>query len=91
MMITITHNGFHGITTLRFRGVRDRHPITGEECYRVSYRVAKRLNEAVCGTTECRCGERVADIVPWTSADRADEADGYVPLVTEIAVHYPRR
>lgn len=88
-MNSITHNGFHGVRTLRFRGVLAQHPITGEDCWRVSYRVARRLNAAVCGTTGCRCGERVADIVPRPSADRTDEADGYVPLGESIAGHYP--
>ena len=54
----IHHYGFHGHAVLRFRG-----EIKGGEMDRsveVSPRVAKRLNDAVCGMSDCRCAEYVA-------------------------------
>ena len=50
----ITHNGFHGRKVLRFRG----EIIAGR--VEVSPRVARRLNDAVCGGHGCRCAEYVA-------------------------------
>ena len=53
----IHHYGFHGHTTLRFRGEERPGRWSRVE---VSPRVAKRLNDAVCGMSDCRCAEYVA-------------------------------
>ena len=67
-------SGFHGVSTLRFCPQREgRHPLTGEPSYKVSPRVAKRLNSAVCGVKGCTCGDRIA-------FQTASGADGWVAL-----------
>jgi len=62
-MIDITHQGFHGRTTVRFRPCATR-TVKSEDgsirnWYQISRRVAQRLDGAVCGMTGCRCGERI--------------------------------
>jgi len=72
MVLTIEHHGFHGPTKLRVMvgepaGIESRENEYGEPIgewalYRVSRRVARRLNRAVCGIPTCCCGSSVA----WT-------------------------
>ena len=57
MLHTIAHNGFHGPTTVSFRGPL---PSLLNRCVPVSARVARRLNRAVCGVRGCACSERLA-------------------------------
>ena len=54
---TWKHSGFHGLTTLRVMV-----PDTAKDgdAMEVTATVAKRLNDAVCGMADCRCGEAVA-------------------------------
>ncbi len=73
MKITITHNGFHGYKTVSFFG-RPTQPKSGDQnnpwdgvkspvfFISVTRQVAKRLNKAVCGMSDCCCGEHVARI-----------------------------
>ena len=66
-MIKITHQGYHGRTTVRFRPLGTR-TIESEDgsirnWYQISRRVARRLNGAVCGMMGCRCGERITSEV----------------------------
>lgn len=58
----IHHDGFHGHTVLRFRGKKTTYYRDGhtERRVEVSRRVAKRLNDAVCGMRDCQCGSVVA-------------------------------
>ena len=66
-MHDIWFNGFHGHVNLRFRAPVVPSPV-GERFYgtadirfaQVSRRVAKRLNDLVCGCEGCQCGERAA-------------------------------
>lgn len=55
--VTIQHNGFHGYRDLSFLAPTVAKP---GDTVRVSSRVARRLNDAVCGCQACRCGEYVA-------------------------------
>lgn len=56
-MYKIDHSGFHGRVSCRFRGEGMPGPCARVE---VSARVAKRLNSAVCGMKDCKCGEYIA-------------------------------
>ena len=66
-MIDITHQGYHGRTTVRFRPVKTRTVKSEDgsirDWYQISRRVAQRLDGAVCSTTGCRCGERITSEV----------------------------
>lgn len=53
--ITLIHNGFHGRNELRFRA-----EVNSTGYAVVSARVADRLDKAVCGLSDCKCGEFVA-------------------------------
>jgi len=55
--ITITHNGYHGYTTVSLRVDQGAQPGDRVE---VSRAVARRLNNEVCGCTDCQCGECIA-------------------------------
>lgn len=71
----ITYNGFHGRRTITFRGKPDAHGIV-----RVSRRVARRLNRAVCGISDCQCGEGVAEEeTPQTYVVRLPEKGSEIP------------
>lgn len=62
MNLTITHNGFHGWNTVVVR-VDPATAWDGE--IEVSAGVARRINQIVCGLTDCRCGEHIAhEIAP---------------------------
>ena len=82
MIWEMTHNGAHGLTTLRFR-VPDGSGVG--DIVEVSDRVARRLNDAVCGCSGCTCYEAVAyadgpvDAGPW-----------YVELREEVRGRYPQ-
>ena len=93
-MVTITHDGFHGYTKVRFRPIDIvDHPQGAGPAYLVSARTAKRLNDACCGMGDCQCGEGIADIIPWPLAIHADEADGYVLIPAapaNVRGHYPQ-
>lgn len=80
--ITIEHNGFHGWTLVHVRpsGV-DRHPFTGEECWVVSQRVARRVNRECCGVESCQCGESIALI---------DGDQGYIKTTPVLRGNYPQ-
>jgi len=55
-MYAIEHVGFHGFHALRFSG-----RLCGNgRSVEVSARVARRLNDEVCGLDDCRCAERAA-------------------------------
>ncbi len=65
MLVTITHNGFHGLDTFRVRSTphicSDLDEDGSARYYiEVSREVARRLNNRVCGMADCRCGEHVA-------------------------------
>ena len=77
-MINITHQGYHGRTTVRFRplGTRTVESKDGSirDWYQISRRVAQRLDDAVCSTTGCRCGERItSEVDPRGAAMWGDE------------------
>ena len=55
-LVKWTHNGYHGYTSLSVRVPVEAKP---GDIIEVSSAVARRLNRAVCGHTECRCGEHV--------------------------------
>jgi len=55
-MITLTHNGFHGHNTVRFRVPDDTKP--GDQVT-ISRQVARRLDSAVCSGRDCQCGEHI--------------------------------
>lgn len=55
--IELQHTGFHG--TVRRSVMVPSDAQSGDEV-EVSARVAKRLNDAVCGMSDCTCGERIA-------------------------------
>ena len=52
MKLTITHNGFHGYTTLSII-------VTGKpgETIELTDSQIKRLSRAACGSSACKCGE----------------------------------
>ena len=84
---TIEHNGFHGLTTVRFRPIGEgRDPMTGKPAWLVSLRTARRLNAAVCGISDCLCGECLVTVVDPYS----DTPVSYVPQVTEMRGSYPQ-
>lgn len=56
-LMTWTHNGFHGHTTVSVRVPATAKP---GDVIEVSSAVARRLNQAVCGQRDCQCGEAVA-------------------------------
>jgi hypothetical protein len=58
---TVANTGFHGTTTLHFRGV-----VNPRGYVLVSARVADRLDKAVCGVAGCLCGESVVPVVRET-------------------------
>lgn len=55
--VVITHDGFHGMTTVRVQVPDNAQP--GERVV-VSPRVARRINRACCPGGGCRCGEQLA-------------------------------
>jgi hypothetical protein len=61
-LVRWTHNGFHGLANLAARVPADAQ--AGDEV-RVSARVARSLNRAVCGMATCCCGEHVCGQVAW--------------------------
>ena len=90
--IRLTHNGFHGRCTVRFRPIETvAHPLGDEDAWRISAATARRLNAACCPNRGCECGEHIADIVPWCGAMSDTEADGYIsiPAGDEIQGYYP--
>lgn len=83
MLITINHNGFHGYNSVSFQvpaGTQE------GDVVHVSNRVAKRLNDAVCGCHDCTCGEAIAD------AHRDNNGDyWYTVEITEYMIgNYPQ-
>jgi len=60
--ITISHNGFHGWTQVSFYADPERSA-PQQYLAAVSLRTAKRLNNAVCGAADCKCGEALATIL----------------------------
>lgn len=76
----IKHNGFHGHKDINIRVPDGLHP--GDKL-RVSARVARRINAAVCGCDGCQCGEYIADEVQpgiWIVTIPDDvEVRGYYP------------
>lgn len=70
--VEITHNGFHGIQTLRFRPLATEtnircpenagrlEPGSRVDAYSVSDRTERRLNTSLCGMSDCTCGECIA-------------------------------
>ena len=77
--ITVHHRGFHGETTVRFRGKADANGLV-----EVSAGVARRLNKEVCGVRGCRCGESIADQIDW--GRWVVDTDG--KAVVEMGGHY---
>lgn len=61
--IELRHKGRHGLTKLAVMVPDDAE--SGQPI-EVSERVAKRVNEAVCGIDECVCGDRIA----WRERDK---------------------
>lgn len=57
MLWTINHNGYHGYNTVRITVPDGSHE---GDLVEVSDLVARRINRAVCGISDCRCGERIA-------------------------------
>lgn len=83
-----THNGFHGRTELTIR-VPD-----GSEAgdrIELSDAVARRLNNAVCGSGECSCAEHAAD---YEYEHRADPGRIWFVILPERngeqRGHYPQ-
>ena len=76
-----THEGFHGATQLSVRvpdAYADEDDAPGAPVViPISARVARRLNDAVCGNDNCECGEYVA----WQ--DWSDHGTWYMRLPTE--------
>lgn len=94
--VTVTHNGFHGRTTLRFRPVAiETH--TDDEGWSymlctVSERTARRLNDAVCGHETCKCGEKIAEAVWEPPYNRPAGYRVVVPADgSEVRGHYPQQ
>ena len=56
-----THEGFHGRTRLATRVATGSKP---GEWAAVSDRTARRLQRAVCGIADCRCGEESTVAAP---------------------------
>ena len=78
--VSFTHNGFHGRTKLKMR-VTETDQLG---FYIVSDRVARRLNNEVCGIPGCTCGEYVASLLAF--------CEGYcveIPGNREIKGYYP--
>jgi len=77
----VHYSGFHGISTLRFCPQQEgRHPVTGERAYKVSPRVARRLNDKVCGIGGCTCGDKIAfqtasGAEGWVAAEKYQTSD----------------
>lgn len=68
--ITITHHGFHGMTTVRLR-VKDGQTVgcprdTVSTIY-LSESQARKLDRAACGMPACRCGESILRAICWQS------------------------
>lgn len=72
-LIRWTYDGFHGRTDLAVRVPSDAIP---GNVIRLTPGVAHRLNHAVCGMSDCRCGEMV------TTTDFAD--DQHRPLLFRV-------
>lgn len=56
-LVNWDHNGFHGHITICLRVPAS---ASGGDEVEVSRATAKRLNNLVCGMSDCRCGESVA-------------------------------
>jgi hypothetical protein len=70
--VTINHNGFHGWHTLSFFAQPTEEINCGENnryTADVSLRVGRRLNKAVCGSSDCWCGESIADCKSFNNYD----------------------
>ena len=76
MRVTINHNGFHGWKQATF--ILDKSFITPDPdnearpnyyYAQVSLAVGKRLNTFVCGKSDCRCGEQIADCISYRNYD----------------------
>jgi hypothetical protein len=59
MIITIHHDGFHGRATVRVRGEVVTDARGGERVY-ISEATARRIDDAVCGVSDCTCGEGIS-------------------------------
>jgi len=82
--MTFTFNGFHGRHTLGFNAQNDARRGTPVE---VSQSVKNRLNRAVCGIHDCRCGEHVAiEDPPYSGRFYV-----VVPEVGEVRGNYPQQ
>lgn len=82
--VAITYNGFHGHCTFTVRVPNDAQP--GDEIA-ISARVAKRINNLLCGISDCQCGEGIAE----EYNTRTGDAYFTLPLNGEIAGNYPQR
>ena len=76
---TITHQGYHGRTTVRFRPQLTQSIEYADgsirEWHRISRRVAQRLDAAVCGMSGCRCGDRITSEVDPRGAGMWDDEE----------------
>ena len=54
-----THDGFHGTTHISILVPNNAKP---GDVVSVSRKVAKRINDIVCGITTCTCGEHAASV-----------------------------
>lgn len=57
--LRIHHNGFHGWTRA---GVRIPANSEAGDVITISYRQAMRLNSLCCGSSDCLCGEHIAEV-----------------------------
>lgn len=85
--ITIEHNGFHGLCTVRIQVPTDVKPGSDVE---VSRSVARRVNNKVCGISDCRCGEKLAHLEnPFDNQGRWFVSIPS-PEGAEVRGHYPQ-
>jgi len=81
--ITLIYNGFHGLRVISFLVPTDAKP--GDEV-EVSPAVARRLNDEVCGISDCQCGEHIAYPLGWGD----DRWAVKLPEGDEIRGNYPQ-
>jgi len=78
-MKSITHDGYHGRTVVRFRPLQtltiESQDGSVREWHQLSRRVARRLDGAVCGMQGCRCGERITSEVDPRGAGMWDDEE----------------
>ena len=84
MKHTISHNGFHGLTTVVVHVEPDTaEKIDGRLWFPVSDATAKRINRACCPSKDCTCGEHIA-------VQFSENGNWFVP-VTNVWGNYPQR